>query len=113
VTLSVFVATFCSVDPAGLPAILDAVQHLHGCAASFVESVPVRETLPDGRVVWDGEVQVLDLVGHPKAKRAYAWSYATTEAKRYFQAVLGLGPVVDARTAVQAAIVADYRKAQN
>ena len=29
------------------------------------------------RVVWDAEVQVLDLVGHPKAKRAYAWSCAT------------------------------------
>ena len=101
------------MDPSGLPAIIDAVKHLHGCDSVFVESVPIREMHPDGRVVWDGEVQVLDLVGHPKAKRVYAWSYATTGKKRFFMAVLGLGPVVDARTAVQAAIVSDFKKAHN
>ena len=98
-TPAVRVATYPPVDPAGLPAIIDAVKHLHGCAATFVESVSVHETLPDGRVVWDGEVQVLDLIVRPKAKRAYAWSYATTGKKRFFMAVLGLGPVVDTRPA--------------
>jgi hypothetical protein len=48
-------------------------------------------------------------MGHPQAKRAYAWSYETG-GKRRFLAVLGLGPVVDARTAVQASIVVAERK---
>ena len=100
------------MNPAGLPALLDAIRHLHGCEAIFVESVPVHET-HEGKTVWDGEVQVFDLVGHPKAKRAYAWSHATEGAKRKFVAVLGLPPVVDARTAVQASIVAQYKKTQS
>lgn len=100
------------MDPAGLPALLDAIRHLHGCEARWVESVPVHET-HGGQTVWDGEVQVFDLVGHPTAKRAFAWSYATDGTKRKFVAVLGLPPVVDARTAVQAAIVAQYKKTQS
>lgn len=93
------------VDPAGLPALEDAIRHLHGCEPTWVESVPVTETY-DGKVAWDGEVQVFDLRGHPKTKRAYAWSYATDGAKRRFVAVLQLGPVIDAVTAVRASIAA-------
>lgn len=100
------------MDPAGLPALVEAIRHMHGAEPSFVESVAVRETSGDV-VVWDGEVQVFALTGHPKATRAYAWSYATDGAKRRFMAVLGIGPVVDAATAVRAAIVADERGKRN
>jgi hypothetical protein len=91
------------VDDAGIPALQDAIRHMHGCESTFVESVPVTEKF-NGEIVWDGEVQTFDLVGHPKAKRAYAWSYATNAGKRKFLAVLQLGPVTDAITAVRAAI---------
>lgn len=93
------------MDPAGTPAFQDAIRHLHSCESTWVESVPVVETF-QGKTVWDGEVQVFDLVGHPKTKRAYAWSYPTEGAKRRFVAVLGVGPVVDAATAVRASIAA-------
>jgi hypothetical protein len=53
--------------------------------------VPVTETF-NGQTVWDGEVQVFDLIAHPTAKHAYAWSYATDGTKRKFVAVLQLGP---------------------
>jgi hypothetical protein len=92
-------------DPAGTDALITAIKHLHGCTAIFVESVPVRETF-NGEVVWDGEVQVFALADHPKAKRAYAWSYATEGERRRFMAVLGLPPVTDAVTAVRVAIAA-------
>ncbi|HEX9241122.1 MAG TPA: hypothetical protein VF875_01640 [Anaeromyxobacter sp.] len=68
------------MDPAGLPALLDAIRHMHGCEAQHVESVPVRETF-QGQVVWDGDVTVFDVTGHPTAKRCYAWSYATEGTK--------------------------------
>jgi hypothetical protein len=29
----------------------------------------------EGKPAWERTVEVFDLVGHPKAKRAYAWSY--------------------------------------
>jgi hypothetical protein len=97
------------VDPAGLTALQDAIRHMHGCDATWVESVPVTETL-SGETVWDGEVQVFALHGHPGAERAYAWSYATEGTRRKFVAVLGVGPVQDAATAVRASIVAESRK---
>ena len=98
-------ASLPAVDPAGLDALHDAIRHLHGCESTWVEGVPVTETF-NGETVWDGEVQVFDLDGHPTAKRAYAWSYATEGTRRKFVAVLQLGPVVDAITAVRASIAA-------
>ena len=47
---------------------------------------------------------------HPTAKRAFAWSHATEGTKRRFYAVLQLGPVTDAVTAVRAAIASDARR---
>ncbi len=81
---------------------------MHGCESRWVESVPVHEK-HEGKTVWDGEVQVFDLVGHPKAKRAYAWSHATEGTKRRFHAVLGLPPVDGPVMAVRTAVLAEYR----
>jgi hypothetical protein len=92
-----------------LEALKEAIRNMHGCASTWVESTPVHETF-NGQVVWDGEVQVFDLTGHPKAQRCYAWSHSTTGTKRRFYAVLQLGPVKDAVTAVRAAIAADAKR---
>lgn len=88
----------------------DAIRELYGCEADHVESVPVTETF-QGRTVWEGEVEVFNIRGHPKAKRAYAWSHRTEEGKRYV-AVLELPPVDSAQTAVRAAIIDEARKQQ-
>jgi hypothetical protein len=57
------------MDDAGLPAVIDAIRHLEGCAATWVESVPVRDT-HERQTVWEGDVQVFDLVDHPRASSA-------------------------------------------
>jgi hypothetical protein len=95
------------MDPAGTDALLEAIKHLHGCAARHVETVHVVERAPTGETAWEGDVEVFELDGHPKARRAYAWSEATTGTKRRFFAVLGLGPVTGAAEAVRASILAD------
>src|SRR5882672_7437297 len=97
------------MDPAGIPALLDAIRHLHGCEARHVETVRVDERSPNGETVWQGDVEAFELVGHGTATRAYAWTEATTGSKRRFFAVLHAGPVTDAATAVRASIVADAR----
>lgn len=94
-----------AVDPAGPDALRDAIRHLHGCESTWLESVPVTEMFR-GETVWDGEVQIFELVKHPTAKHAYAWSYASEGTKRKFVAVLHAGPVTDAVTAVRASIAA-------
>lgn len=100
------------MDPAGIPALRDAIEHLHGCKAAHVETIAVHERSPTGETVWQGDVEAFALSGHPKAGRAYAWSEATTGTKRRFFAVLELGPVKDAPSAVRASILADARKSQ-
>ncbi len=100
------------MDDAGLPALLDAIRHLEGCEATWVESVPVHET-SGTETVWAGEVQVFDLVKHPKGvQRAYAWSHATTGTKRQFHVVLHLPPVDGPVMAVKTAVYAEYRRLQ-
>jgi hypothetical protein len=90
-------------------ALRQAIRDLHGIDSTWIKSVPVHETF-QGETVWDGVVEVFDLIDHPKANRCYAWSHATEGTKRRFYAVLELGPVKDAVTAVRAAIASDARR---
>ena len=46
-----------------------ALMQLHNCGAKWIETAPVHEVFR-GQTVWKGEVEVFDLTGHPKAKRA-------------------------------------------
>ena len=87
------------------------IRHLHNCDCAFVESVPVHEVFR-GQTVWQGRVEVFTLSGHPKAKKAYAWSHLdgpNDEGERIVT-VLELPPVESPITAVRASIVADSRK---
>ena len=73
--------------------------------------MPVTEIFR-GKTLWQGDVEVFDLTGHPKAKRAYGWSHpegADNKGER-FVTVLEIPPVVSAETAVKVAIVADIKK---
>jgi hypothetical protein len=97
-------------DLAGIPALIDAIRHLHDCGAKHVETVHVHEVAPTGEVAWDGDVEVFDLIGHAKAKRAYAWSEATTGKKRRFFAVLKTVDIATPVRAVQASILSDVNK---
>ena len=98
-------------DPAGLPALIEAIRHLHGLEAKWLESGKVTET-HEGKTVWAGEVQVFE-VQHPKTSRVYAWSHATEGTKRRFHAVLGAPPVDSAQKAVQTSIVGEFNTAKN
>jgi hypothetical protein len=91
-----------------------AVSQLHNCGAVWRETVPVHE-LFQGQTVWQGEVEVFDLNGHPKAKRAYGWSHThgSQDEQERFVAVLEIPPVESAVTAVRASIMADAQKRKN
>jgi hypothetical protein len=85
------------------------VEQMHGGTASWIESVPVIEAFRGTRV-WQGEVQVFALAGHPSASRCYAWSSPIEGSeKRRFFAVLRQPPVSSPLDAVRAAIVQEHR----
>ena len=58
----------------------DVIRRLHGAEAMHVESVAVKEMFK-GQTVWEGIVEVFDLVGHPTAHRIYAWANDTDETQ--------------------------------
>jgi hypothetical protein len=88
-----------------------AVQELHQCGATHHQTVPVHEVFR-GKTAWEGLVEVFDLHGHPKAKRAYAWAHldGPNDDKTRYVAVLEIPPVDSAKTAVKASIMADFKK---
>jgi hypothetical protein len=91
-----------------------AIEHLHGCSATWRETFPVHEKF-QGQTVWQGEVEAFDLTGHPKAKRAYGWSHreGRDDAGERFVAVLEIPPVDSAQTAIRAQIVKDVKTGYN
>lgn len=91
----------------------DVIRKLHGVESKHVRSVPVKEVF-QGKTVWEGIVEVFDIVGHPKAPRIYAWSHDTDDPKKpkHHVTVLHLTPILSAEAAVKAAIVQEYRNAE-
>jgi hypothetical protein len=86
---------------------------LHNCTAKYIETVPVLEEF-QGQPVWQGEVEVFELLDHPKAKIGYGWGHATGEhdqGRRYIT-VLQLPPVDSPQTAVKVAIAAEIKNAR-
>ncbi len=88
----------------------DVIRRLHGVEATHVESVAVKETFK-GQTIWEGIVEVFDLVGHPEAHRVYAWAHDTDDPNnpRHHVTVLHLHPIKSAEDAVRAAIVQEFR----
>jgi hypothetical protein len=92
-----------------IPALQRAILDLHGCKSTWIKSIPVKEMF-EGDTVWEGIVQVFDLINHPKAKRCYAWSHELEGSKkRKFFAVLHQGVIDSPEKAVKASIVQDYK----
>ncbi len=96
------------MSPKEITELKNAIRAAHGCESLHVESVPVKEVL-DGETAWDGTVEVFDLVGHPKANRAYAWSYRDGEETKSI-AVLRIPPIDSPQIAVKVAIATKAKK---
>jgi hypothetical protein len=88
----------------------ETILKLHGCKAEYVGTVPVTETF-QRKTVWEGDVEVFRILGHEQAKRCYAWSHETESGKCYL-AVLEIPPIDSPQTAVQAAIVNEFKSKQ-
>ncbi len=100
-------------NPEYIEELRAVIGKLHGCDSKHVESVPVHEVF-QGRTAWRGVVEVFDLIGHPKAKRCYAWSHldgAQDECTTYV-AVLEIPPVISPQTAVIASILREAKAAK-
>ncbi len=80
-----------------------AIQATCGCRSSLRERVEVQEAF-ESEPIWEGEVLVFDLIGHPTALTCYAWS-----VDNEVTAVLSRWPVDSPEKAVRASIVESFR----
>jgi hypothetical protein len=89
--------------------LADAIQKLHGCAATYIQTVPVLERF-EGQTVWQGKVEVFELTGHPKATFCYAWGFEDDSGEMKAVTVLALPPIKTALNAVQAFIASTVKR---
>lgn len=67
----------------------------------------------DGRVLWEGKVEVFALLGHDDALRCYAWGDLDQDGRWQVTTVLAIPPVISAETAVLAAFAAKMREIES
>jgi len=67
------------------------IRQLHECDAVHIGTQPVKEVF-QGQTIWDGRVEVFDVTGHPRAKRAYAWSQEPRDTTREVYCRVGNPP---------------------
>lgn len=86
----------------------DAIRRINGCKSKYLETVIVSESFHGlkEKIVWEGEVAVFEIYGHPHATRAYAWTCVSPGEGRRYVVVLNLPPVISPQTGVQAALAA-------
>lgn len=96
-----------------LEELQQVIHRLHGVHSTHVQSVPVTERF-QGKVIWDGIVEVFELHGHPKATHAYAWTHDTDDPENPKRniTVLKIPPAVSPETAVRVAIMQELRDAE-
>ncbi len=85
------------------------IQRIHQCTAAHSRTETVRETA-DGRVLFEGKVEVFALLGHDRALRCYAWGHLHDGGQWEVTTVLAIPPVISASSAVLAAIAAEIQE---
>jgi len=75
-----------------------------------LESIPVKEMF-QGKTVWEGVVEIFELIGHPTAERLYASTHATHDPENPCRhvTVLHSQPLKSAEDAVRAVIIQEFR----
>ncbi len=67
----------------------------------------------DGRLLWEGRVEVFALLGHDQALRCYAWGNLDEHGRWAVTTVLAIPPVISAESAVLAAVAAEIKALQS
>jgi hypothetical protein len=83
-------------------ALQRVIVELHGCSSEHVETVQVLECFV-GKIIWQGNVEIFEVFGHPRAQRCFAWIQARSQKQKRirFFAVLGTRVIKTALDAVK------------
>ena len=78
------------------------IQQRYGCQSKHVATIPSTEQC-NGKILWQGEVQIFNLQGHGTAQRCYGWTSRHNDGKEDY-VVRQVPPVDSPRSAVRACI---------
>jgi len=87
-----------------------AIYDRHGVNAIYLSTERIADTSPGG-TIWEGEVEVFSITGHPEAGLCYAWSYQDGPVE-HIAAILNKAPVRSALDAVRAFVATQVKKQQ-
>lgn len=77
---------------------------MHGCRCSHFGTEHVQEE-HEGKLVWEGDVEIFQLEGHLEANVAYGWAWEDDTNEINYIGILQLPPIQNAYDSVKAAIV--------
>jgi len=80
-----------------------AITAMHECRCSHFGTEHIKEEF-EGKDVWEGDVEIFQLEGHPKANVAYGWGWQDDKDEIQYIGVLNVPPIESAADAVKAAI---------
>lgn len=82
-----------------------AVEQLHDCSAVHVYTSAVHVEV-ENETIWEGDVEVFAIVGHPNAARCYAWvcRFGKDYSDARFMTVLAIPPVTSPEAAVRTSL---------
>lgn len=89
-----------------LDALKAAIVLRYGCDATHREAAHVFETLGNTQVVWEGYVEVFDLIDHEGSDTCYAWCRSKVDGM-VINTLLKSSFVDSPQKAVQSALFAD------
>lgn len=95
------------IGEAYLEHLRTVIKKVHGADSKRRETVPVVEYWK-GKIIWEGIVEVFELLDHPKTKTCYAWSHHD-RGQTHATTVLELPPVVSPRSAVKVAVANEIK----
>jgi hypothetical protein len=59
-------------DQTYIDALQRIITEIHGCSSEHWDTAHVREVIGE-TVIWEGDVEIFYVFGHPKARRCFAW----------------------------------------
>jgi hypothetical protein len=101
-----FIFLFVSKSKNEIYLLQSTIRQLHRCEAVHEKTVFVDEKF-QGSAIWKGDIEVFNLIGHPKAQRCFAWFHAESGKGVRPVALLERWPIVSPQAAIRFAIAFD------
>jgi hypothetical protein len=89
-----------------------AIEELHKCEAIHCKTVFVDERF-EGITIWIGDVEVFELIGHPKAANCFGWVHQDDRGGVRPITILELWPINSPQMAVKTAVALDISPRHN